>query len=86
VASPRPHGPPHDVLAAEEFPPPAGPDANTGAGEPPHDVLAAEEFAIPAAADAAGARPGVGGARRRTLVALGAASALLALVRVRRRR
>jgi hypothetical protein len=56
----------HDVLAAEEFPPPAGPDADTPdarahagrefptdpAGDRPHDVLVAEEFAIPAVADA----------------------------------
>jgi hypothetical protein len=58
--------PAHDVLAAEEFPPPAGPDADTPdarahagrefpadpAGNRPHDVLVAEEFAIPAVADA----------------------------------
>jgi hypothetical protein len=54
----------HDVLAAEEFPPPAGADADTvearahrlppdPSGERgPHDVLAAEEFPAPATADA----------------------------------
>src|SRR3954447_16017818 len=54
----------HDVLAAEEFPPPAGADADTvearahrlppdPPGDPaPHDVLAAEEFPPPASADA----------------------------------
>jgi hypothetical protein len=61
-----PTGAAHDVLAAEEFPPPAGPDADTPdarahagrefpadpAGGRPHDVLVAEEFAIPAGADA----------------------------------
>jgi hypothetical protein len=55
----------HDVLAADEFPPPAGPDADTpdarahaGREFPTdpalraHDVLVAEEFAIPAVPDA----------------------------------
>jgi hypothetical protein len=52
-------GPPHDILAAEEFAVPAPdpdlhhhdpvvlPDDPTGIPEP-HDVLAAEEFPIPA--------------------------------------
>jgi MYXO-CTERM domain-containing protein len=54
----------HDVLAAEEFPPPAGADADTpesrahrlppdpAGTEAPHDVLAAEEYPPPAGADA----------------------------------
>jgi hypothetical protein len=55
---------PHDILAADEFPPPAAPDADTvqaraqrlppdptGLAQP-HDVLAAEEFPAPALADA----------------------------------
>src|SRR3954447_3635049 len=54
----------HDVLAAEEFPPPAGADADTvearahrlppdpSGDASPHDVLAAEEFPPPASADA----------------------------------
>ena len=55
----RPDDEPHDILAAEEFAMPAGPDAGLGGvpvdpsgSEQPHDVLAAEEFAIPAHPDA----------------------------------
>src|SRR4051812_43523972 len=54
----------HDVLAAEEFPPPAGADADTvearahrlppdpSGDASPHDILAADEFPPPAMADA----------------------------------
>ncbi len=51
----------HDVLAADEFPPPAGADADTvqarahrlppdltGDPDEAHDILAAESFAMPA--------------------------------------
>jgi hypothetical protein len=55
----------HDILAADEFPPPATADADTPlararrlppdlTGDPghPHDILAADEFPPPAMADA----------------------------------
>lgn len=84
--------PAHDVLAADEFAMPAPdprlrerplvlPDDPSGIIEP-HDVLAAEEFAMPAATQAAESASASGSRWAR----LGAAAALLALLRLRRRR
>jgi hypothetical protein len=89
----------HDILAAEEFPPPAMADADTPLARahrlPPdltgdtvhaHDILAAESFAMPSP-DAMGV--GLQPAPRRSgwgrLVAAAAFGAILAL-RLRRRR
>jgi hypothetical protein len=78
---------PHDVLAAEEFGIgtreerwPADPRGE----EPPHDVLAAEEFAMPAGTEAGGGQGHRVGALL-TLVALGAATAWVLLLLLRRR-
>ena len=91
----------HDILAADEFPPPAGPDADTPVarahrelpGDPsgisePHDVLAAEEFPPPAGPDAAkwAAAPTAPRARRTPVVAIAGALVLLALALRRARR
>jgi hypothetical protein len=83
----------HDVLAAEAFAVPAPdpelrhrrvvlPEDPSGIAEP-HDVLAAEEFAMPAVTDRAS--PGRRSDTRRWS-RLGAVAALLALMRLRRRR
>lgn len=90
--------PAHDVLAAEAFAVPAAdpglrhhpvvlPEDPSGIAEP-HDVLAAEEFAMPAPKRTP--QPG-GGAfkpspRASRGVLVGAAAALLGLIRLRRRR
>jgi hypothetical protein len=83
----------HDVLAAEAFAVPAPdpelrrapvplPEDPSGIAEP-HDVLAAEEFAMPAVAGRVGRARQAGGSRWSRL---GAAAAVLALLRLGRRR
>ena len=87
---------PHDILAADEFPPPAAPDADTVQARAqrlppdpaglarPHDVLAADDFPPPATADA---RPAAGAAHtsHRRGLAIGAGLAGLILLLRRRR-
>ncbi len=86
---------PHDILAAEEFPPPAGADADTPQArahraaqdpsawdEPPHDILAAEEYPPPAHADVLTGDAGSSPSRLpRIAAAVAAAAAGYALVR-----
>jgi hypothetical protein len=85
--------PAHDVLAADEFAMPAAdprlrhrpfvpPEDPSGIAEP-HDILAAEEFAMPAGTGGAQHARGGGSA---WLSSLGAAAAVVALVRLSRRR
>jgi hypothetical protein len=87
---------PHDILAADEFPPPAAPDADTvqaraqrlppdpaGLAQP-HDVLAADEFPPPAVADAPPSATTAHTGPRRGL-AIGAGVAGLVLLLRRRR-
>jgi hypothetical protein len=85
----------HDVLAAEEFVVPA-PDPAIGHGpvalpeDPsgisgPHDVLAAEEFAMPAGRSHGGANVSGSRGRGRAAAVIGAAGALVVLLRLRRR-
>jgi hypothetical protein len=87
--------PAHDVLAADEFAMPSAdpslrrrpfvlPEDPSGIAEP-HDILAAEEFAMPAVAGVRGGAT-AGGRKRRRVSRLGAAAAVLTLVRLRRRR
>jgi hypothetical protein len=88
---------PHDVLSAEEYPPPAAPDAETWQARarqlPPdpsgieaaHDILAAEEFPPPAAPDVTRAAA-LGAPRRSWVPALGLGFALGVLVGRGRRR
>ena len=90
----------HDVLAADEFPPPAGADADTvsarvhrlppdplGPDEPAHDILAADEYPPPAHADvlAAGAADSPRSRLPRLAALAGAALAGYVLVRRRNR-
>lgn len=89
--------PAHDVLAAEAFAvPTSDPELRAGKLElpvdpsgiaEPHDILAAEEFAMPAAKPGPS---GSGAARRpeagRRVALVTAAGAVLALLRLRRRR
>jgi len=88
--------PAHDVLAADEFAMPAAdprlrhgpvvlPDDPSGIAEP-HDVLAAEEFAMPAGVPATSDRAALHPSRLPWWSRAGALAALIALVRVRRRR
>jgi MYXO-CTERM domain-containing protein len=95
---PQPADAAHDVLAAEEFPPPAGADADTvtarvhrlppdpyGSDAPAHDVLAAEEYPPPAHADVVAAGTEAPASRLPRLAAF-AAAALAGYALVRRRR
>jgi hypothetical protein len=87
---------PHDILAADEFPPPAAPDADTVQARAqrlppdpaglarPHDVLAADEFPPPAVADAPPSASAARTGPRRGL-AIGAGVAGLILLLRRRR-
>lgn len=86
--------PAHDVLAADEFAMPAAdprlrhgpvvlPEDPSGIAEP-HDVLAAEEFAMPAGAPVMSGLPALHPSRVPWWA--GAAAALVALLRLGRRR
>lgn len=89
---------PHDILAAEEFPPPAWADADTPQARArrlppdpagttaPHDVLAADEFPPPAHADVGGTSATGGGGGRWGTAAVAVAFAIGLVVGLRRRR
>jgi hypothetical protein len=84
--SPQGNDEAHDILAAEEFAIPGREPGVPRDPDPrPHDILAAEEFAMPAPGDGPGGRSG-GGSLAWAVVAAGAALALFARLRGRRRR
>jgi hypothetical protein len=88
----------HDILSAEEYPPPGGPDADTARARarrlPPdpagiesaHDVLAAEEFPPPAHADWLRTPASPGGPPIRVALLAGAAGLVAGALLARRGR